>query len=112
MRDVPHYHISKLVKWVQIFFYHPADNNRPVSDKICHNIIVWQEFCKLYLADWFLAGKPVQLWVLDSIQYSKLMCPLNGAVAMLLRLDSGMDFIINVVSYQSILFSITKLYSM
>ena len=32
------------------------------------------------------------------------MCPVDGAIAMLLRLDSGMDFIINVVSHQSIFF--------
>lgn len=111
MRDVPHYHISKLVKGLQIFCYYPADNNRPISDKICHNIIVRQEFCKLNITDWFLAGKPVKLWVLDSIKHSKLMCPVDGAVAMLLRLDSGMDFIIDVVSHQSI-FSFTKLYSL
>lgn len=99
MRDMPHYHISKLAKWLQIFCYRPADNNRPISDKVCNNIIVWQEFCKLYLADWLLAGIPVQLWVLDSIQHSKLVSPVDGAVVMLLRLDSCMDFIINVVSH-------------
>ena len=37
------------------------------------------------------------------------MCPVDGAVAMLLRLDSCMYFIINVVSHQSIIFFNNKI---
>lgn len=99
MRDVFYYYIFKLVKGLQIFCYYLVDNNRLIFDKICYNIIVRQEFCKLNIIDWFLVGKLVKLWVLDFIKYSKLMCLVDGVVVMLLRLDFGMDFIIDVVFY-------------
>ena len=56
-----------------------------------------------------LDGKPVQLWVLDSIQHSKLVCPVDEVVAMLFRLDSCMDFIINGFSLECIIFFNNKI---
>ena len=58
-------YISKWLKCRHILCYHPADNNSPIPDKVFHDILIWQQFYKLNVADWFLATMAVEDLELD-----------------------------------------------
>ena len=73
-----------------ILCHHSTDNNSPILDKVFHDIFIRQEFCKLDLIDRLLAAVAFKLRILNPVQNSKMVSPVDGAIMVLLGLNSGM----------------------